>query len=810
MNVDQPVNVQRRVAGNANRCYHCAEPLRSGSSDESVRFDEKEFCCQGCKMVYEILQSNNLCAYYEIDEKAGINLKGRKTEIYAYLDDSDLISKLIDFSDGKMSRVTFHLPQMHCASCIWLLENLYKLNPAIKQSRVNFLRKEVYISFDETSTSLRQVVELLASIGYAPAINLHSISEPKKKSVDRRFIYKIGVAGFAFGNIMLLSFPEYLGLNPTDHFFQQVFGYLNILLSIPVVFFSGFDYLTSAWTSLRNRYLNLDVPIALGIVALFGRSVYEILTHTGAGYLDSLAGLIFFLLIGKWFQQKTYYHLSFERDYKSYFPVAATVKTDGKEQTRSLDKLELGDVILVRNRELIPADGILIRGRGNIDYSFVSGESEPVNRQNGEPVYAGGRQMGEAIEISLTRKVSQSYLTQLWNDEAFAVKTKAQTSRLADLIGRRFTFVVLTISIATLVYWLPRDAGTAFNAFTAVLIIACPCAVALSIPFTLGNIIRLLGRAHFYVKNTKVIEDFNLIDTVVFDKTGTITHASESKVVAEGAELSTADKCFVRSLAGQSNHPLSRQLYDFLHDGTPDVQVSEYKEHTGQGIEGRVGGKFIRFGSAKFLNIESQQKDIQVWVELDGKLLTGFRFLNNYREGLPFLINYFQKKYTCFLLSGDNDREKENLLPLFKKSDALLFNQSPQDKLEFIRQLQSKGKRVLMIGDGLNDAGALQSSDIGIVVTENTNNFTPACDAILRADKFQKLPFYVDMAKGGTRLVHYAYFLAFCYNVVGLSYAVSGTLSPVVAAILMPASSVTIVLFGVGSSAWLAWRKGLK
>jgi Cu+-exporting ATPase len=763
-------------------------------------------------MVYSILSENGMCTYYELDENAGISLKGKRQQQFAFLDEASVVEKLLDFEEGNKARLTFYLPQIHCASCIWLLENLYKLREGILQSKVNFMKKEIYLTFDKTQINVRQIVELLDSIGYEPAINLQSLDEEKKPVTPRTFYYQIGIAGFAFGNIMLLSFPEYLGLEKgSDDGFQMIFGYLNILLSLPVLLYSGRDYFISAWGTLKHGYLNLDVPIALGMLALFGRSVYEIVSQTGAGYLDSFAGLIFFLLIGKWFQQRTYHHVSFERNYKSYFPIAATVKKEGETKTTSLDKLEINDTVLLRHGELIPADGYLLKGKAKIDYSFVTGESEPVEKVSGEKVFAGGRQMGEMIEISLSKKVSQSYLTQLWNDEAFQESRESSTSKLADLIGRRFTFVVLTVAAATFIYWYGKDPGIAFNAFTAVLIVACPCAVALSIPFTLGNIIRIFARNGFYVKNTKVVEELNDIDTVVFDKTGTLTNALQSGIEKIGGNLSSRQTNLIRSLALQSNHPLSRQLAAYLEGGEDLYKVESFNEIVGKGIEGWLDGTHVKIGSAAFLSVpESQQrKEIKVWVSLNGILVSGFIFHNQYRIGFEKVMQFFNKQYHTYLLSGDNDGARSELEPFFQKKENLKFEQTPQDKLNFIKELQKENKKVLMLGDGLNDAGALQKSEVGIVLTEDTNNFTPASDGILAAKNFELLPGFIRLSKKSIQLVHYAYGLAFLYNIVGLSYAVTGTLSPVVAAILMPASSVTIVLFGVGMSSWLG-KKGLK
>ncbi len=804
----QPTLAPKAPSAAALTCYHCHQPC----PDESRRVGEKVFCCDGCKTVYEILTSNDLEAFYEIDPQAGRTQRSEgDLHDYAWLDDPDVRRQLLQFSDGRSARVTFYLPAIHCTSCIWLLEQLYRLDEGVSHSRVDFLKKTVSILFNEEKTGLRRLARTLARIGYPPDIRLGDVTESTPRpAVERSLLYKIGVAGFAFGNIMLLSFPEYLGLQQEReaHFFH-LFGYLNLALAVPVLLYSGRDYFISAYEGLRQRYLNIDLPLALGMAVLFGRSAWEILTATGAGYMDSLAGLVFFLLIGRWFQQKTYYRLSFERDYRSYFPVAASrVRPDGREEAVPIQKVAPGDVLRVRHGELIPADGTLLRGRAQIDYSFVTGEAEPVNISVGEKVYAGGRQVGEAIEVCLTRRVDTSYLTQLWNDEAFQKGAKSHASLLAERAGRYFTALILGVASVAFLYWAPQSMATAINAFTAVLIIACPCAVALSIPFTMGNVLRLLARERFFVKNTQVLEAFSTVTTVIFDKTGTLTGsgAQAARFVAAPGQppLYPEEEALVGSLAAQSNHPASRQIVASLPKVNP-VPVVDVREEIGRGLQGTIEGRRVRIGSAAFIGGE-KLPTTGVWVEIDGVVRGHFKLESQLRPGVEQVVRFFRQKGEVWLLSGDNERSAEELALLFGGQEYLRFHQSPHDKLTFVRRLQQQGHRVLMIGDGLNDAGALQRSDVGIAVAEDTNTFTPACDAILDARRLERLPEFFALAHWGIRTVNRAYLLAAAYNAVGLSFAVSGTLSPVIAAILMPLSSVTVVLFGVGMTSLKAYR----
>lgn len=806
----------------ATRCTHCGETC----ADQSLIFEATAFCCSGCQLVYEILDENGLCKYYDLENTPGLSFKNAKAnQDFDYLNSPEILNQLVDFQNEKIVKITLQIPSIHCTSCLFLLENFYKLNPGVEQSKVNFLKKELQLTFVKKTTSLAAIVGLLHRIGYAPEINLGSLKKEKTAVVPKSFYLKLGVTGFVFGNVMLLSFPEYLGLQQGDNFYFKIFGYLNLALGIPLVFYSGSDYLRSAWLGLRERELNMDVPISLGIFALFGRSAFEILTHTGAGYMDSLAGLMFFLLIGKWFQQTTFHNINFEKDYQSYFPIAATVIEPNGNQKTPLKNLKSGDQIFIKNQELIPADSILQSNRAEIDYSFVTGESAPVAAKKGDLIYAGGRQIGGAIKLILTKSVSQSYLIQLWNDPAFAkistqqkIKNKALgASQLATTVSKYFTFTILAIAGATLFYWLPKDWTIAINAFSAVLIVACPCAVALSVPFTYGNVLRLLARKSFYLKSTSVIENLQNITHIVFDKTGTLTERQEqlsftSLSAKMSFESSPELQIAVKELVSQSSHPRSQQIFDYVaaqfigqaqnHKQTnlPN-KLDGYIEIPGKGISGRVGQFQIKIGSASFFNEEKLEKG-NTYLQANGEIIGFFKHESTLREGLENLIKKLKPNYQLSLLSGDHSSQSGKFNALF--GDSQFFDQSPQNKLDFIKKLQSNGARVLMIGDGLNDSGALKEASVGVVISENNNNFTPAGDGILGADSFEELADLIAFAKRSRFVVYGSYFLALIYNIIGLSFAVRGVLSPVIAAILMPVSSITIVVSGLVGS-WALW-----
>lgn len=782
------------------KCYHCGDECIT----EQIQLAGKTFCCQGCKTVYQVLNQSDLCDYYELNQNPGISQRITvRQDKFSFLDDDKIQQQLISFRNDEQTHVTFYLPQIHCSSCLWLLENLHRLNAAVVSSRVNFTSKEVAIVFNHRATSLRSIAELLTSIGYEPYISLQNLQQAKPR-IQRSLIYQLGVAGFCFANIMLMSFPEYLGLEGAEKEMQSTFRYFNLILSLPVLLYSSLPFYQSAWGSLKHKFLNIDAPIALAIIMTFGRSLYEVLTNTGGGYFDSMSGIVFFMLVGRVLQEKTYQQLSFERDYTSYFPIAVTVLKNNEEIPTALPDIKVGDTILLHNEELIPVDGLLTRGKALIDYSFVTGESIPVLKEMGELLYAGGKQTGGNIELLVMKEVAQSYLTSLWNKDE---KQKPQQVSFVHTLSRYFTWIVFALAAAGALYWSFYDGGRAWNVVTTILIVACPCALLLSNSFTNGNVLRILGNNKFYLRNAQAIEEMANADHIVFDKTGTLTTTEEQDIRYSGKHLSNELTGQIAALAAQSTHPLSKLLAkQAAHYGKYNVQ--QFHELTGKGISGIVDQQIIAIGSAEFVTGRAtrQINGSSVYVSVDGELMGFYTIRNHYRPAIFKQILQLKKNYRISILSGDNESEKNILQKELGDDVQLHFYQKPEDKLRYIKRLQENGHKVIMIGDGLNDAGALKQSDAGIAVTESTNNFTPASDGILEADKLRRLSSYLLFTKANKKVVIASFVLSILYNIVGLSFALQGILSPLVAAILMPSSSISIILLTFGASSLYARR----
>ena len=539
------------------------------------------------------------------------------------------------------------------------------------------------------------------------------------------------------------------------------------------------------------------------------------LTHRGEGYFDSLAGLVFFLLCGRLFQTVTYDRLAFDRDYKSFFPLSILRRTRLGEERIALARLEVGDRLILRHGDLIPADATLVAGEGLIDYSFVTGESDPVPRSVGELLHAGGRQLGAGVEVETVKPVSQSYLTSLWNQEAFQKEKRDTLDTQTNRYSKRFTLIIMAVAFGAAAYWSFFDPARAVKAFISVLIVACPCALALAAPFTLGTVQRWLARGGCYLKNVHLLESLACVDAVVFDKTGTLTMAGGGGVAEfHGEPLSPAEERLVGSLARQSNHPHSVRLSRLAGEAVAEP-VSRFAEVPGCGIRGLVQGCDARLGSAAWLRSAGipvpevlTALGSSVHVAIDGVHRGCFRMTSPIRPGITPLVARLKTRGSVTLLSGDQPRERARFEELFGDGVPLHFNQGPLDKLTYIRGLQSSGRTVMMVGDGLNDAGALQQSDVGVAVVENAGTFSPASDVILDARGVDRLADLLEYSRTAIRVVRLSFLVSTLYNIVGITIAARGLLAPITCAILMPLSSASVVLFACGLATWHGRRLG--
>lgn len=781
-------------------CAHCGAPCSMTIMDGG-----EAFCCTGCRSVYRMLREHDLCTYYDIESSPGVSMKKGtvRTDMEA-LDDPALSRTFVEYADTGFVRVRFMIPAMHCASCVWLLERLSNFDGGILHTETDVLRKTVRVDFDPSATTLRSIAELLSSLGYEPLIKpVTAAGDPS----ERRAIYqRLGVAGFATGNVMLFGIARYLagdGLSPS---LTTMFGVFAVLLSIPVLVYSAAPWLRSAWAAIGSRALNLDVPVAIGILVLFFRSVADIVMGQGEGFLDSFNGLVFLLLVGRLFQQKAFDAVSFDRTYRSFFPLSVRVERNGRTPAIPVDDVAVGDVMYVRNGETIPCDGTVSSPVGYLDYGFVTGESLPIECTSGAAVFAGGKVIGTAIRITATNVVSHGYLASLWERATPRIR-KNSLLTLSDTFGRWFTVVAMALAAGGAIAQMP-DVHMAVNVLTAVLIIACPCALTLATPITLGTAMGRLGERGIYLRSIGVLLDLDRCSTIMFDKTGTLTKSMHG-LSYDGRSMADHEWRAVRSVAAQSMHPVCRSLAQAWP--VDETVCATAREVTGRGMTGRAYGHDVVIGSSALVKelcpegYTADTIDGAAHIALDGVYAGSIKLRSELREGISEMMERLREHHTVRLLSGDGQRDRDMLLSMFD-DDEMSFGQQPADKVEHIDALRTSGRTVLMIGDGLNDAAAMSAADAAIAVTDDTATLVPACDVIMKASALEELPALLRYARRMKNLIIATFCVSIIYNVVGLSLALGGMLTPLAAAILMPVSSLTVIGMSVAGARWYARR----
>jgi Cu+-exporting ATPase len=796
-------------------CRHCGLPCdgRAVSSAQGL------FCCQGCEAVFGLLAARHLADYYASETPPGVSQQYRGSldaNRFTPLDDPGIAGRFVEFDDGRMAVATFSVPTIHCASCVWLLEQFWRFDPGTTRTEVDLQRRAVRVEYRPVETSVRRIAEQLSSLGYEPVL----AAETTAGTVPwprRRLYLQLGVAGFAFGNIMLFSIPRYANGVPVADGFQALFDALNLLLVMPVLLFSASDYFRTAWHALRRGTMALEVPVALGLMVLFTRSLADIADGRGPGFLDSFAGLVFFLLVGRLFQQKAFDSLAFDRTYRSFLPLSVQIERDGGTVPMPLERLQPGDCMVLRRHEIVPTDAVLFEAHATVDYRFITGEEAAIGLDAGDTVRAGGR-AGCAMRLRVLRAVSQSQLASLWASPLFGAAKPRWLADVAVRFGAWFTVAAMGLAIAGAIWWWP-DAAASASVATAVLIVACPCALTLSAPITLGTAMGLLGSRGLYLKQPAIVLDLSRIGTVIFDKTGTLT-SSRTRTVAEVHGLSDRAWALVRRLALESTHPVSAAIAAdrdrALGNSTQRIEGAailatmprpeNVREIAGQGLTGTLAGVHVAIGSASFVAGTTGRppgRADRTWAAA-GDECGWIRLAEASRPGIEEAAGALADDHRLFLVSGDVGTDRARWSRLF--GSHMHFQQSPEDKLAFVAAAQQGGRRALMIGDGLNDAGALAAADVGIAVSDATACIVPACDGVVSGDRLADLPAFLRFARRARHLVIACFTVSIAYNLVGLTLALSGALTPLASAILMPISSLTIVALSAGGMRWSARR----
>lgn len=771
-------------------------------------------------MVYHALRDNGLLAYY--DKRAAF-VEGEPATpalatggSYAHFDDPAFVRSYAT-PKRDLLEVEFYLEGLHCPACIWLVEKLPSLVAGIAEARSSYAEGRLRVLWDPRLVALSNVAQTLDSLGYPPHPVGRGRSRELQRKVDRALLVRIGVAAAAFGNVMLLSFALYSGEGVRLPFFEtaspasmnhatvQFFRWLSLAISVPSVMWTGMTFFRGGIAALRTRTPHMDLPVSIGIIAALGWGTYATFAGSGEIYFDTVTMLVFLLLVGRWLQSRQQRAANEATDLMFALSPSSSRLVEG-EHIREVptDSVQEGALIELRSGDRVGVDGVVLEGRSQLDESLLSGESAPVDVKPDSTVSAGTVNLSSRLLIRALRTGRDTRLSQLVKEVEAAAARKAPIVLFADRMSGIFVLAVMALAALTVAVW-GVDEGVPHA--IALLIVTCPCALGLATPLAASVALGRAAKRGVLVKGMQYIEALAQRGLIVFDKTGTLTRGRLS-VVELDADRTTVS--LVRSLEARSAHPIALAFGRDLPLG-PVLPVEDFSEHRGgasegSGVRGRVDGRTVWVGNESFVrgagvNIEPERTQrllerglSPVYVAVDGRLAGVAGIGDAVRsEAATCLRELTALGYRLALLSGDRQEVVEHVTrELGVEFDVALGQQGPEDKLRFIERARQRGV-VYMVGDGVNDAAALAAASVGIAMHGGAEASLAAADVFTTQGGLAPLVMLTRGARRTLAVIHRNLIFSLLYNLSAAGLAVAGLITPLVAAILMPLSSLTVL-----------------
>ncbi len=764
-------------------CVHCDEqalrPLYLPQDSER----KLPFCCQGCLTVYGVLKDLSLSSYYDI-KNASVSFKRRApvkiTEnSYSYLDDKQFQADHCYRDQNGFLVMDFYLEGIHCLACLWLIEKLPQILSGVIHSKLD-LEKSVASVTVSGEGKFSLVARELDQLGYRPhALDRNQDSKLHKEKEERSFLMRLGVAGAAAGNIMIYSFSLYAGASDET---AKIFNVLTVLLAIPVFTYSAFPFYQSAWNSLKNKMISIDIPISLALILGGIMGVRGLVLNFEENYFDSLTALVFLLLLSRYFLRKIQDRGLSAKDLHYFYQNESVLRQteNGFEDTHT-QYLKTGDVIKVRADEFIPVDGKVISGDSLLNNSLLTGESVPDHVKAGHKVFSGTQNLGADLLIEVEHVSRDTRLGKILKHVEQGWAMRSRTVDLTSTVAKYFTIIVIALS-AILFMSLYAEMGMshALTRALTLLIVTCPCALAISVPLTFHRSLTLAARNGCIVKSDEVFEKLNHAQRIFLDKTGTVTlgqlEVTKLHPLRPG-RYNLSDVIY--SLEERSRHPVARALmeYAFKNEGKK-LPVTDFREIPGKGVEGRIGSDFYSICDKTIFENDSA---VAVFTVKDGV-----------RKDSAEMISRFQKKnFAVALLSGDRS---EIVFPLAQEvgiTNTMAFSSiSPEEKVRLVKQ----NPHSVMVGDGANDAMAIEAADVGIAVSGAMDISLRAADVYLTTPGLSGVENLLTLSRETMKVVKRNLILSIVYNSLSVFFVFTGVINPLVAAIVMPMSSLTVLL----------------
>ncbi len=797
-------------------CAHCQLPVPAGLVEEG---EEQQFCCAACRTVYATLQEHGLQKFYALREKVADSpgapafVSGRK---YQDFDHPDFLHHHVQV-DGEISSIRLFVQGVHCIACVWLLEKLPQILPGVVDARLDLGRSFLELRWNSKQVPLSRIASALDRMGYTPHPMAEGEPERQRRSEIRREFLRMGVAAALALNVMAIAFALYGGyLDGMEDSYRDLFLWTSLLLTMISLCWPGRVFFRGAWTSMRTRTPHMDLPIALGLAGGFLGGMWNTWQGIGEVYFESVSILVFLLLVGRYIQKKQQHEAlgSLQRLHALAPGYATRLQGELREQVPILS-LRGGDRIEVLGGETIPADGVLVAGEAIVDAKILTGESKHQRLAPGAKIFAGCSHWGERIQIEVTAVGENSRVGKLLEMVQSYAQRKGQLLQMADRVAGIFTKVVVLLAVTTFVAWSWLGSAQALEHAVALLIVACPCALGLAAPLAVVAAVGRAARNGMLIKGGDVCERLAKVGVMVLDKTGTLSQGKVAVVAWEGDAITTLA---VAALEQHASHPFAKAFVD-LADGQMMPQAEDVRIVSGCGVEGLIEGVRYRIGSPKWmhqLGVPVEESELQSILEAS---LSPVVIQCRSRQGTkvwyagigdPLQANAAevvsqlqQRGWQLHILSGDHPQVVVSVAKQLKlPAENCLGGLSPEEKVENIQKLcvrhSSATTPVVMVGDGWNDAAALAAADVGIAVHGSAEASLAAADVFLAEPGLGALLPLLEGSRRTVRLIRRNFAVSLAYNAVGVALAMAGLLNPLLAAVLMPLSSLTVVS--------LAWR----
>ena len=787
------------------RCAHCDSPV------SAVRVDlrsERQFCCDGCHSVYAILHDAGLEGYYAQREPAALERKTAQPSRRKFeeLDEPSFRDSHCQPRANGALTTSFFVEGVHCSACVWLLERLPRVAPAVVEARYDLTRSALQVSWDPTKARLSEVARALDSLGYTPHPSHEANSSAEQRKGDRALLLRLGIAGAAAGNVMLMALALYSGeFSGMAEEYTALFRWASLAIATPAVFWTGNVFFRGGLAALRTRTPHMDLPVSLGLLAGYLGSAVNTLRGHGEIYFDSLCTLTFLLLVGRYLQRTHQRHSAKASDLLHALAPATARLVDG-EALREVPahSVTVGSIVEIGAEERVAVDGVITLGSSALDTSLLTGESFPEEVTVGDRVHAGTTNLASKLRVRVESAGRETRLGRLLESVESTQRERAPIVRLADRVAGYFVVAIVTIAAFTLLLWWQLDASHAIDHTVALLVVTCPCALGMATPLAVSAALRAAARNGILFKGGEFIEELARPGTIVFDKTGTLTEGRLELVSWSGDE---ALKAFARAAEANSGHPIARAFQRSL--GATPLRSSSCREYPG-GVRAQVEGKDVLIGSRAFLTdqlgsvpafalrqlqTEAQAGRTPVLIAIDGEVRAVAGFADTVRaDAAESLKRLAELGFQLEVLSGDDQRVVDSVVQHLGVPVALARGgASPEAKHALITLRRSNGQRVFMVGDGVNDAAAMAAANVGIAVHGGAEACLSAADVFTTRPGLDAIALAALGARRTMRVIRTGITLSLAYNLVGIALAVSGHLDPLWAAVLMPLSSITVV-----------------